>query len=424
MIEVLLLALVVLGFSLFSAVAGRSFVTAPIVFTLVGIAVGSEGLGLFDLDLESEAVSVLVEATLVLVLFTDAVRIDLGALRRDAWLPGRLLGIGLPLMVVLGTGAALLVVPGLSLAEAALLAAVLAPTDAALGQAVVSDQRLPVRLRQGLNVESGLNDGIMVPVVTVLLALAVVEEGGPDDLAGFVARQLGFGLGAGLLCGLGAGWLLHRRYAAGAVDGVFRQLGVLSIAAAAYSGAELVDGNGFVAAFVAGLAFGRVARDSGEAVVDFTEDEGQLLTAATFLVFGALFAGSALASATWASLGYALVSLVVVRTLAVLVALWRSGTMLETRLFAGWFGPRGLASILFALLVLDEVGGEAGETIFVTATVTILVSVVAHGVTANAWTARLASRLAGAGKDQPETSASEEMPSRWASRPDAPDSGA
>ncbi|WP_323793622.1 cation:proton antiporter, partial [Nocardioides sp.] len=345
MTEVLLIAAAIFGFALFSRGADRSMITAPMVFTAVGLAVGGEGLGLFDLDLEGEAASILVEATLVLVLFTDAARIDLTKLRDDAWLPGRLLGVGLPLMLVLGTLAALLVFPGLSWPEAALLAAVVAPTDAALGQAVVSDRRLPVRLRQGLNVESGLNDGVMVPVITVLLALAAVEAGGPDSWTGFVASQLGFGLGVGLVCGLGAGWLLERRSAGGAVDGVFRQLGALSIAAGAYAGAELLGGNGFVAAFVAGLVFGRVAQVSCNDIVDFTEDEGQLLTAATFFIFGALFAGSALTSLSWSALAYAALSLVVVRTLAVLLALLRSGALIRTRLFIGWFGPRGLASL-------------------------------------------------------------------------------
>lgn len=404
MTEVLLIAAAVFAFAMFSRAASRSVVSAPMVFTAVGLLVGGEGLGLFTADLEGEAVSILVEATLVMVLFTDASRIDLGDLRRDAWLPGRLLGLGLPLALVLGTIAALVVLPGLSLAEAALLAAVLAPTDAALGQAVVSDGRLPVRLRQGLNVESGLNDGIMVPVITVLLALSAVDEGGPDSWALFVAGQLGFGLGVGLLCGLGGGWLLERRNAQSAIDGVFRQLGVLSVAAAAYCGAELLGGNGFVAAFVAGLSFGRVARTTRNEMVDFTDDEGQLLTASTFLIFGALFAGSALASLTWSSLLYAGLSLLVVRTAAVLLALWRSGTLLSTRMFIGWFGPRGLASILFALLVLEQVDGAAGETVFATATLTILLSVFAHGITANPLTGRLAAHLSAHADGRPEMS--------------------
>ncbi len=413
MIELLVVALALFVFSLFSMAASRSVITAPIIFTVVGLAVGGQGLGLFDLELEGEGVAILVEATLVLVLFTDAARIDVRALRHDAWLPARLLGIGLPLMLVLGTVASMLVFPEFTWPEAALLAAVLAPTDAALGQAVVSDRRLPVRLRQGLNVESGLNDGIVVPVVAVLLALAAAEGGGFDVWGSFVAKQIGFGLAAGLLAGVGAGWILQRSARAGRIEGVYRQLGVLSIAATAYAGAELLDGNGFVAAFVAGLAFGRIARSECHDIVDFTEDEGQLLTAATFLTFGALFAGSALAEVTWSSVVYALISLVVIRTVSVLISLWRSGTLIETRLFAGWFGPRGLASILFALLVVDELDGPAADTIFVTATLTILLSVAAHGISANPWTGHLAARLAAGDKTQPEMLDSPEHRTRW-----------
>lgn len=413
MTEVLLVAVALFGYALLSRRADGSVVTAPMVFTAAGIAVGGEGLDLFSLDLQGESVRVLIEATLVLVLFTDAVRIDLRALRHDAWLPGRLLGLGLPLTLVLGTVTAMVLFPALTWVEAALLAAVLAPTDAALGQAVVSDRRLPVRLRQGLNVESGLNDGIMVPVVTVLLAVAAVEAGGPDSWALFAAAQLGFGVGIGLLCGGVAGWVLERRIGAGHVDGVYRQLGVLSIAAAAYTGSEALGGNGFVAAFVAGLAFGHVARATGNEVADFTEDEGQLLTAATFFVFGALFAGSALVSLSWTMVLHAALSLLVVRVLGIMLALVRSGTLLGTRVFLGWFGPRGLASILFALLVLDELGGEAGQTIFVAATVTILASIVAHGVSANPWVARLSAHLDQNAEGRPEMTESPELATRW-----------
>ena len=181
-------------------------VTAPMVFTTVGIIVGTGGFGWFDLPVKGEAASILVEATLVLVLFTDAIRIDLQVLRREAALPGRLLGVGLPLTIAAGAVGAVVIVPGLSWAEAALLAAVLAPTDAALGQAVVNDRRLPARLRQALNVESGLNDGIAVPVVTVLLALVAAEEaGGAADWVGVAARQVGFGVLVGVAAGALAG---------------------------------------------------------------------------------------------------------------------------------------------------------------------------------------------------------------------------
>ncbi len=417
MVEVLLIAAVIFGYALVSERLAMSPTTGPMVFTSFGLLVGGEGLGWFDLSLENEGVTVLVEATLVLVLFTDAIRIDLRTLRREAWLPTRLLAIGLPLTLVMGAGAAMVVFPAFTLAEAALLAAALAPTDAALGQAVVSDRRLPVRLRQGLNVESGLNDGIIVPVVTVCLALAGAEAGGLDVWGGFISRQIGFGLLVGVGFALVGGWVLQRRALAGRVEGVYRQLATIAIAVAAYAGAEVAGGNGFIAAFTAGLTFGYVARDQCHGIQDFTQDEGELLTAITFTAFGAVFAGPALADLSWNVVLYAVLSLTVVRIVPVLIALSRSRTLFETRLFAGWFGPRGLASILFALLILEELDSPHVEVIFTTATVTILLSVYAHGLTASPWSGRLARRLDNAPHDQPEMAPTSELPTRWAKPP-------
>ena len=413
MIELLIVALVVLGYALVSERLARSPITAPMVFTTAGLVVGAGGLGWFDLTVEGEATTVLVEATLVLVLFTDAIRIDLRALRRQAALPGRLLGVGLPLTVLAGAAAAVLIVPGLGLVEAALLAAVLAPTDAALGQAVVSDQRLPTRIRQTINVESGLNDGIAVPVVTVLLAAVAAESvGGAGDWVGLAARQVGFGLLAGLVVGVVGGRLLDSRAVAGAVEGIYRQLATLAIAATAYACAGVLDGNGFIAAFTAGLAFGQVAREGCADVQDFTEDEGELLSAITFLLFGAVLVGPVLGELTWPIAWYVVTSLTVVRMLPVLLVLTGSGTLLETRLFLGWFGPRGLASILFALLVATELEVPAGDTIFVVAVWTVLVSVFAHGLTARPWAGRLARRLGEETDPMPETEPAPEMPTR------------
>lgn len=410
MSELLLLALTVLGYALVSSRLSLSPVTAPMVFTGVGLLAGAAGL--VDLELDGEVVTVLVEVTLTLVLFTDAIRIDLRELRRHLGLPVRLLGVGLPLTILAGTLAGALLLPGLGLVGAALLAAVLAPTDAALGLAVVSDRRLPVRIRQAVNVESGLNDGIALPVVTVLLAVAVADgaTGAGDGWWGLALAQVGFGVGVGVATGLVGGWLLDRRSRAGAVEGVYRQLAALGVVAAAYAGAVLLGGNGFIAAFTAGLAFGHVARGHCAHVQDFTEDEGELLTVTTFLVFGAVLVGPVLDEVTWRSAAYAVCSLTAVRLLPVLVALAGSRTLLETRLFLGWFGPRGLASILFALLVVEEVGGPTGETVFEVACLTVLLSVGLHGLSASTWSARLARRLDEAGRA--EHGAAAEMPTR------------
>ncbi len=411
MSELLLLALTVLGYALVSSRLSLLPVTAPMAFTGVGLLAGAAGL--VDLELDGEVVTVLVEVTLTLVLFTDAIRIDLRELRRHLGLPARLLGVGLPLTILAGTLAGALLLPGLGLVGAALLAAVLAPTDAALGLAVVSDRRLPVRIRQAVNVESGLNDGIALPVVTVLLAVAVADGAagaGTDGWWSLALAQVGAGVGVGVATGLVGSWLLDRRSRAGAVEGVYRQLAALGVVAAAYAGAVLLGGNGFIAAFTAGLAFGHVARGHCAHVQDFTEDEGELLTVTTFLVFGAVLVGPVLDEVTWRSAAYAVCSLTVVRLLPVLVALAGSRTLLETRLFLGWFGPRGLASILFALLVVEEVGGPTGEAVFEVACLTVLLSVALHGLSASTWSARLARRLDEVGRA--EHGAAAEMPTR------------
>jgi len=414
MSELVVIAIVVFGFAMVSRKLALSPVTAPMVFTAVGIVLGTIGGEWFHLDLGGEFVSILVEATLVLVLFTDAVRIDLLALRKQTMLPIRLLGIGLPLTIILGTVAAAVLFGGLTIVEAALIAAILAPTDAALGQAVVSDKRLPVRIRQALNVESGLNDGIMVPIVTVFLAISAAETGaaGNDNWGAFAVQQIGFGILFGGIVGLFGGWLLRRFSRAGLVDGIYRQLATIAIAVAAFASAGVVGGNGFIAAFVAGLAFSAVARGERDNVQDFTEDEGELLGSVTFLVFGAVLAAPVLGSLTWQIALYVVLSLTVVRMIPVLIALAWSRTRFETRLFIGWFGPRGLASILFALLVFDQLSGTVADTVFSVAVWTIVVSVFAHGVTASPWTSRLARRLGDAPASAPEMVHVQEMPFR------------
>ncbi len=412
MIEILIIAAAVFGFALVSRPLAMSPITGPMVFTTVGLLVGGAGLGWFGLSLDGEALSIIVEATLVLVLFTDAVRINLGSLRKDAAIPIRMLGLGLPLTLGAGTVAAALIFPGFSWAEALLLAAVLTPTDAALGQAVVSDTRLPVRVRQSLNVESGLNDGLMVPIVTVAIALAAAEEGGSRNWGAFAAEQIGFGLLCGVLAGAVGGKLLDRFASAGRIEGVYRQLATVAIAAVAYAGAEALGGNGFVAAFVAGMTFGVVAAKQCTDVQDFTQDEGDLLTAITFILFGAVIAGPVVTEVTWPVIGYAAASLTLIRVLPVVLALVGSGTLLHTKVFLGWFGPRGLASILFALLVMQEVEGANAELIFTVAMWTVLVSVYAHGVTASPWAKRLGAQLSKMPDDQAENMDSPAMSTR------------
>jgi NhaP-type Na+/H+ or K+/H+ antiporter len=196
------------------------------------------------------------------------------------------------------------------------------------------------------------------------------------------------------------------------VEGIYRQLATLAVAAAAFATAELLEGNGFIAAFVAGLAFGHIAREQRESIANFTQDESELLASTSFLLFGAAVAGPLIDQLDWQVALYAVASLTIIRMVPALIGMTGSGTLLETRLFAGWFGPRGLASILFALFVLEHLDNPNTPTIFLVATWTVLASIYAHGLTASPWAGHLAARLADAPATVPEMHPVEEMPTR------------
>jgi NhaP-type Na+/H+ or K+/H+ antiporter len=389
------LAVVALTLLAFGAISGRiagSPITAAMVFTAVGLLVGSEALGLVEPAPAGETVKLLAEATLALVLFADASRIDVRVLRGELSVPLRLLGIGLPLTLVAGFVLALVVFPELLWAEALLLAVILAPTDAALGQAVVTLMRLPSRVRQGLNVESGLNDGICVPLFWIVLAIAQAESGAIGDGAAvrLVLEQIGYGILAGLLAGVAAAFIVviagGRRF----VGGSWLQIVPLAGAGLAFGIADPIGGSGFIAAFVGGFVFGAIRRRSGGEVGHLIEELGEVFNAVTFIVFGAVLLGPVLGDVTWSVALYAVLSLTVVRMLPVAIAMIGTGARRPTLAFLGWFGPRGLASIVFAVLVLEEGGLPHDDLILTTTYVAIGLSVLAHGLTA----APLANRYA------------------------------
>ncbi len=379
-----MVALVILLFGAISRRAERSPLTPPMFFIAAGCLVSEHGLGLLDVDLSGVVVHGLAEATLVVVLFTDASRIDLSCLRRNGSLPLRLLAIGLPLTMLLGTAVGMLLLTDISWLGAALLAAILAPTDAALGQAVVSNPLVPLRIRQTLNVESGLNDGIALPGVLILAAFAGAMEGETD--AGHWLRFALLAVTLGPAVGVAVGWAggrwLERGVATGWITTPFERLSSLGLAFLAFSGAELVGGNGFIAAFVAGLTLGNVGRNVCSTLYEFGETEGQLLTLLVFLVFGAMMVPEAIAQVSFATVAYALLSLTLVRMLPVAIVLLGSGLRVPSLLFLGWFGPRGLASILFALVVVEEGRLVRGTELEGVVMLTVLLSAVLHGATA------------------------------------------
>lgn len=410
------LAIAILAYGLVSGRAEGGVVTAPMAFVVFGFLSGQAVLRFVDVRLDDELVRVIAELALILILFSDASRIHMRDLVREHSIPIRLLGIGLPLTIVIGTVIAASMFGVLSFWEACLIAIVLAPTDAALGQAVVSNPAVPVRIRQALNVESGLNDGIALPFLLVALALATAgAEATPETghWLVFAARQVILGPMAGLAIGYAGARLLRAADSRGWVSPVFIKLSALGVAMLAFGFAELVGGNGFIAAFCAGLMVGNVARRLCEKLYEFGEAEGQLLALITFGVFGAVMVPRALGQWTWSCLAYAVLSLTLVRFVSVALSLIGTRLRPGTVGFLGWFGPRGIASILYALLILGSFGLPHIDQVITAVTLTVLLSVFAHGFSAVPLAERYGRSMASReDRDMPEMQAVSEMPLR------------
>jgi len=378
----LILLLVVLAYALVSARLERWWVSMPMAMVFFGFVFGIDGLGLVEVSLQSELVKTAAELTLALMLFHDAVRIDLRALRTGYAIPLRLLGIGLPLMIVLGTAAAWGMFPTLGLAAAALVATMLAPTDAALGEAVVSDTRVPVGVRQGLNIESGLNDGLSVPFFLVLLAVcadpAALESGA---LVTELVRQIGFGLLGGFLIGGLGGLLFRLEVNRKAILGPWRPIAVLAIALGCFVSAAVMGGSGFIGAFSGGVFFGLASEARSAEDNAMTGHLGAAFDAVSFLLVGSMLLPLAIDHASWSIVGYAVLSLVVIRLASVVLATIGAKFRPQTIGFMGWFGPRGLATVVFTIMLIDaEIPN--GDVIAAIAIFGIVMSVFAHGLSA------------------------------------------
>src|SRR3954469_4400148 len=385
------IAVLLIGFAVASRRLEQLNVTGAMFFTTSGLLAGSV-FGLVDLHVEGEQVKLLAEITLTLVLFADASRISLRALRREFAVPLRLLGIGLPLTIVAGALVGAGVVPGVSFAEALVLAIVLACTDAALGQAVVSDERVPSRIRQGLNVESGLNEGLCVPLFFVAIAIAETDAGtsSAHSALQLVVEQLGYGLVGGAVAGVLGGIALRLEAHRKLIEPHWQQILSLACALLAAGIASALGGSIFIAAFTGGFLFGTLRGDTAAEVTYLVDEGGELFNAVTFIVFGAVILGPLLDEITWQVIVYALLSLTVVRMLPVALAMLGTGARGPTVAFLGWFGPRGLASIVFAVILIDDTELPHLHTMLLAITVTIALSVYAHGLTARPLTKRYA----------------------------------
>lgn len=382
--DVSIIALGIIVFGLVSARLRQSPITAPMAFVVFGFAIGADGWGLLDIDLDTRVIHVLAEVTLVVVLFTDAARIDLELLRREHNLPVRLLAIGLPLSIAAGTPTAWLLLPQLRGWQATLLAAIIVPTDAALAHAVVTNRLVPVRIRQAISVESGLNDGLCLSVLLMFLCCARAAEH-PETTAYWLrygAMQVILGPLVGIAVGLVGGKLIQRAANRQWISHSFLELASLALALLAFGAAELIGGNGFIAAFCAGLTVGNVSRALCDAIYEIAEAEGQLLTLLVFLVFGAVLAPMVFDGLNLYVIGFSILSLTVVRLVPTAVSLIGTRLRRDTRLFVGWFGPRGVASIVFAMVLLEEIEVPGRQEIFVAALATVMLSVFCHGLSA------------------------------------------
>jgi NhaP-type Na+/H+ or K+/H+ antiporter len=378
----------------YSAVAGAvesTWISGPIVFTLYGLLIGHIGFDLLSLEADSELIKALAEITLALVLFTDAAGANVGVLKKTSALPARLLLIGLPLTILFGFGVAALLLDSLSLFGMAVLATMLAPTDAALGKAVVTNEAVPDQVRQGLNVESGLNDGICVPILFVFLALALDKADGQGPwvlVVQLVMQEIGIGLAVGLAITFAAIKLLKLAFNRQWLTRTWIQIPMIAIALSCFAVAQLLGGSGFIAAFSGGLLLAfmdvHVSRSVKDELLLASEGTGDTFAILTWVIFGSALVGHGIDSFSWTILLYSVLSLTVIRIVPVVLCLAGSGIDFEGKLFIGWFGPRGLASIVFAVMVMNS-GLPDSHSLAMTVVCTIVLSIFFHGITANPW---------------------------------------
>jgi NhaP-type Na+/H+ or K+/H+ antiporter len=401
----------------------NTIITLPMLYTLFGILLGGLVLDLISLTPEDNLVEVIAELTLVIVLATDASRIDVRGLFRDHNLPTRLLGIGLPLTMISGTIAAVLIFTDLNFWEAAILGVVLSPTDASLGQSVVSNPKVPVRIRQTLNIESGLNDGIALPFLLLAIAMADSEVlfHNPFEFLLSVLVQIALGIAAGLVVGYLGARFIQWGQRSGWMSRNYQKISALALILLAYGSAEVIGGNGFIAAFCFGLASSNfVGKEESEDLYEYAETEVTVFMLLTFMLFGAVMLPPAIEALNPEIVLYAVLSLTLVRMVSVAISMLGEKMRPVTTLFLGWFGPRGIASILYIFIVLESESLPGLQLIYSVAMITVLFSIYAHGITASPLSNRYGSGIEAVDEKQivtPETEQVPEMPLRISEQP-------
>ena len=388
-----ILAIIAAFTFIYSILAGRlesTSISDAMVYVIFGFLSGPNGLNILQLNVESEGVRLMAELTLALVLFSDASGANLKVLKSSLSLPSRLLLIGLPVTIIFGVGVGKLLFPDVSWLEVGILATMLAPTDAALGKAVVSNTKVPAQIREVLNVESGLNDGICVPILFVLLAVAMPEnmESGISALVVHLfVEEIGIGaLVGGSIAVFGAqlgSFALRKNW----VTETWRQISLPAIAFTCFATAQSLGGSGFIASFVGGLFFGSIVKVYKHEMLEVSEGIGNGMSLITWVIFGVIAVGKYMVQLTLPIILYSILSLTIVRMLPVFLCLFDISLDIESKLFMGWFGPRGLASIVFAVIVLNS-NLPSADILTTTVTCTVLLSIIAHGITANPWANR------------------------------------
>ncbi|MCE5213250.1 MAG: sodium:proton antiporter [Methanobacterium sp.] len=385
MVELLVFFIILLVVAIFSSLIGKLPISFQMIFIVAGMLIGWFVTGYVDVTQPpfSTIIFLIAEVALVLVLFSDASRVGLKALENK--LSTRLLTIGLPITIILGVIIATLLFPGIPWWVAGIIGAALAPTDAALGQIVVQNKKVPERIRSTIEIESGLNDGGSVPFLLVFAVIGLAAEAFKPSVY-FIQvafQQIGFGILVGLVVGIAGGWLVLKARDNDWITPEFQRIAFLAMAILTFLIADEIGGSGFIAAFIGGLALGYIVKDAGKILIDFSAAEGQLLNLGVFFLLGIVVL-PLLFNITWQILLYSILSLTIIRMLPVAISLIGTKLGKSTVLFIGWFGPRGLASIVLALLALDELKVFPGDTTFITVVfVTVLLSVFAHGLTAS-----------------------------------------
>lgn len=382
-IEIAILALFTFIYSILSARIEKLPTSGPIIFVFIGVILGPLGLHWLKADLGQFEFRVLVDLTLALILFIDAANANTSVLKKFLKIPARMLLIGLPGAMLLGAIAAVFLFD-LTVYEAAIIGIALAATDAALGKGVVTNKKVPERLREGLNFESGLNDGLCVPFLLVFIALAKGSEGGGESVSALalVAQEIGIGALVGIALAGGGAWILRFMWNKGWISKVWIQLSVPALAVACFAVAQSSHGSGYIAAFVGGLLFGKLAKESTHKLVMPGEGIGEAMAMLTWMIFGVSVIGQVAGFFTWEIIIYAILSLTIIRMLPIFLSLTGTGESSASKLFLGWFGPRGLASIVFAIIVMNA-NLPGSKFIAIVVVCTVGLSLVLHGITAN-----------------------------------------